>query len=276
MVKYGHYTSPLGLINIGGNQVLWASNIKYLNDEHEFQHALDLIKDIMSNVKIDRGQDGYQVSRQYIAAIEEELSKLDEHTVDSIFTTSFTKELVLLSQWRGYCHDNNGFCIAMDLDKVYKSVSASYHDAHLLECVYDKSRKEEDLRNLLNSKYVDYSSSVNNVEKATVISDLVSDITLMASCYKHPSFSEEQEKRIVVLLKDSELSRVDFRQGTFSLIPYIELNVDRDHIKEVVIGPCSNKKLSKRSLQAFLHKQYSSVPWETGPVVRISETPYRS
>jgi hypothetical protein len=50
-VKYGHYTTQAGLLAMIRDEILWATNIKFLNDEHEFLHAIGLIKDIISTQK---------------------------------------------------------------------------------------------------------------------------------------------------------------------------------------------------------------------------------
>jgi hypothetical protein len=43
-MQAGHYTSAAALIGIFENEKLWATNIKFLNDEQEFLHALDLAR----------------------------------------------------------------------------------------------------------------------------------------------------------------------------------------------------------------------------------------
>jgi hypothetical protein len=48
---YGHYTTATSLIGILEHEVLWATNIKFLNDEHEFQHALDLARKVIIRSK---------------------------------------------------------------------------------------------------------------------------------------------------------------------------------------------------------------------------------
>jgi hypothetical protein len=49
---YGHYTTLAGLLGIVKTESIWATNIKFLNDEQEFLHALGLIKEIIATSKI--------------------------------------------------------------------------------------------------------------------------------------------------------------------------------------------------------------------------------
>ena len=49
---YGDYTTISGLMGIVKNETIWATNIRFLNDEHEFQHALKLVGYIIQDSKI--------------------------------------------------------------------------------------------------------------------------------------------------------------------------------------------------------------------------------
>ena len=79
---YGHYTSQLGLMGIISNEVLWATNIKFLNDEHEFQHALDLIREIIPTSRITPGMKEHKDQEGYIENIVKRLEQLDSYTTE--------------------------------------------------------------------------------------------------------------------------------------------------------------------------------------------------
>src|SRR5262245_10539375 len=42
-----HYTSQKGLLGILDSQALWATNLRYMNDSQEFQHALALAASVL-------------------------------------------------------------------------------------------------------------------------------------------------------------------------------------------------------------------------------------
>lgn len=274
--KFGHYTSQAGMMGIIESEKLWATNIKYLNDEHEFQHALDLIREIIPQSKYSKENPDYDKYLDYIGKLQEKIETLDNSRSDSVFTISFTEETDLLSQWRGYCPSNNGFCIKIDVDKVREEAAQIYNQVHLMKCVYDHKAKEAELKDLLNKYWSKFTEESTKKGKREVIDDLSKEIILLASHFKHPSFSEEKERRIVVILEYAPDNDLRFREGQFSIVPYIELPVSRDFIAEIVIGPCSNKKLSQRSLEAFLEKKYGYPSFIGGPEVKLSSTPYRS
>src|SRR6202035_5832544 len=107
--SYGHYTTAKGLQEIIGHEEFWATNIKFLNDEHEFQHALDLIKEIISQSNV--ATNSRLSFTEYLEEIRSKLDTLDSYSAESVFTLLFSQQTDLLSQWRGYCPDNNGYCI---------------------------------------------------------------------------------------------------------------------------------------------------------------------
>lgn len=274
--EYGHYTNQCGMMGIISSEKLWATNIRYLNDEQEFQHALDLIREIMPTAKFEKDHADYKNYLEYIEAIEKKLKSLDDYKSDSIFTISFTEETDLLSQWRGYCPGNNGFCLKFDLSGIFDAASDIYGDIHLVDCVYDQSQKEAELKNVLNKYWFDFVKGKDKKVKGKAIDSLASEIALLASHFKHPSFSEEKEKRIVVVLEYAPDNDLKFREGQFSIVPYIEIPAPKNLISGIIVGPSSNKKLSKRSLEAFLEKSFGVPLFISGPNVELSTTPYRS
>jgi len=276
IISYGHYTSLSGLMGIVKDEIIWATNIKFLNDEHEFQHALDLIKDIISRSKITSDHRNYSLHKEYVNHITERLDSLDANQSDSIFTFSFSEETDLLSQWRGYCPANNGYCIVFDARKLQESIKEIFNDCHLVKCVYDLEHKEAQLKKLLNDYWTKYIEANDKKKKKLVVDYLTKEIMLLASYFKHPSFAEEKEHRIVILLEYAPDNDLKFREGRFSLIPYIELPAPRRAINEFYIGPTAHKHLANRALQAFLEKCYGVPIVFIDMGIEYSKTPYRS
>lgn len=270
---YGHYTSQSGLMGIVSSETIWATNIKFLNDEQEFQHAIDLIRALIPKSKITPEHRDHAVYSEFIKQLGEELSSLDKYVAESIYTFSFSQETDLLSQWRGYCQENNGFCLLFNIEETFEHVKKKYENAHLMECVYENDAKEKQIKDLLNKYWSQFLAASSKKEKEKKIAQLAVEIMLLASYFKHPSFSEEKEKRIVVVLHFAPHSSLQFRKGRFSLIPYISLPAPRLCIKSVCIGPTANKELAKRALEMFLETVYED-PFG-GPTSVFSKTPYR-
>jgi hypothetical protein len=279
--EFGHYTLQAGMMGIISSEKIWATNIKFLNDEQECKHALDLIKEIVPTSKITSDHKYHAVHSQYISALENDLDLVDDYLTQHVFTFSFSQETDLLSQWRGYCPDNNGFCLVFNIEEVFKQIKSEFDkqkkyefdDLYLIECVYTKEDKEKIIKDVLNEYWSRYLSASDETDKKSIIEQLLMEIRLLASYFKHPSFSEEKEKRIIVILNYAADSDLKFREGRFSLIPYIELPISRGSINKICIGPTLNKELSKRALETFLEKTYGSP--HKYPEVIYSGTPYR-
>lgn len=273
---YGHYTPLPGLMGIIKDETLWATNIKFLNDEHEFKHAIDLIKTIVKNAKITKDHSDYTTYQNFKSNVDLALEHLSNYDTESIFTLSFSAETDLLSQWRGYCPENNGYCIIFDLNELFEDVKSKFEKCHLVQCVYDAKDKETKLKNVLNDYWQKYLKTRTKKEKNDLFTNLADELMLLASFFKHPSFEEEQEHRIVVILPFATDEDLQFREGRFSLIPYIKLSAPRKTIKKICIGPTVHKELAKRALETFLEKSFG-FPVTTFDDLEItfSSTPYR-
>jgi hypothetical protein len=274
--NYGHYTTQKGLISIISNETLWATNIKFLNDEHEFKDALDLIQELILKANITSSHPEHENYERFIKHLKKEIRELDNHVTESVFTLSFSEEVDLLSQWRGYCPENNGYCIVYNIDDVFDEAKKRYSDVNLVKCIYDKEDKKKIIKDTLNKYWNKYRESEKQTSKKTIMHELSWEIMLRASYFKHPSFSEEKEKRIVVIEENGGESELLFREGKYSIIPYLTLKAPKKSITKIFIGPTYNKKLSKKSLEMFLEKNYGIPPsiWK-GLDIMFSETPYR-
>jgi hypothetical protein len=273
--NYGHYTSPKGLLGIVQRETLWATNIKFLNDEEEFQHTLNLIRDIMSEGVITNGYDNFSLHKNYIDDIESNLKSLDSYESNSVYTLSFSEETDLLSQWRGYCPSNNGYCIEFDINYIYNSSKQVHEKINLVACVYDDIDKRNKIIKLLGINWNNYFSSSNKIERDFVIENLVEEIVLTASYFKHSSFSEEKEHRIIVMEGYKVHENIMFREGRSSLIPYVQIPAPRSSINKIRIGPTENKELSERAMKTFLSNQFGEPLLFNGVKIEHSKTPYR-
>ena len=85
------------------------------------------------------------------------------------------------------------------------------------------------------------------------------------SALKHKGFEEEKEWRLVSQYPEEALYGVSFRSGRFGITPYFELPID-----EIIIGPTSNRTVSRAALDILLSKSEMVVGR-----IKISNTPLR-
>lgn len=94
--KLYHYTSFRGLLGIFDSRVLWASDVRYLNDSAEMKHSADLIRDDVTR-RLAEGHSNPKLLNQFLEWVSCRIT--NGHI---LFGASFRSNGNLLSQWRSY------------------------------------------------------------------------------------------------------------------------------------------------------------------------------
>ncbi len=100
-----HYCDQSAFINIIKSKVLWASDLKKMNDPSELLHGPNILSELYdsifpnSKVSLDGDDDSFSNDNLYLAC-------------------SMSKNGDLLSQWRAYSNDGAGFSIGIDQDDL--------------------------------------------------------------------------------------------------------------------------------------------------------------
>lgn len=277
-MKAGHYTSASALISILEKETLWATNIKFLNDEHEFFHALDLASKVTQESKQKFNQKGgfLEAHDLYTKDITEQLESLNRYSAESIFTCSFSEQTDLLSQWRGYCPGNHGYCIEYDIHGILSAANSEFKNIKLFACVYDDKSKTEQIYSVLNRHWHKYVSNSETKSRQDVITSLSRELVMLASHFKHPAFAEEREHRLVVQLDFDSSEKTKFRTGPMSIIPYVEIPAPKKLIKNIRIGPTRDQKLATRGLTALVEAKFDIPIFLTSLSIDESKIPYRA
>lgn len=274
---YGNYTDSNALISILSSGKLWATNIKFLNDEQEFVHALGLVKEILNNsrkkTKVNHGN--LHQYRSFIDQVMNSLDDLDELHSEDIFTCSFSEEKDLLSQWRGYCRGVHGYCIHFDLDMLLAAVSEKFLMSEIHSCVYDDEKKRKKILGDLNLHWKNYAKLKSADDKEKEIFELKYKISTHASHFKHSSFSEEKEHRLVIRESWVVDAPIKFRTGPMSIIPYLEIPAPKEAVKGIGVGPTRDQELANRGVDALRKTMFDVVGLLDCEVVP-SLIPYRS
>lgn len=124
-----HYTDQAGLLGIIGTHELWATKIQYMNDATEFGLAL-----AMARRQLENTMQRLTSTSEKAACVQlrESLSGLEDV---NIFAACFCQDGDLLSQWRGYSGDGQGYAIAFDSRALTKL--ASVGNFTVGKCIYD-------------------------------------------------------------------------------------------------------------------------------------------
>lgn len=239
-----HYTDLNAAQNILTKKQVWATDYRYLNDsnelirarEHFFQKVAPLIED----------NQGARFS-SYL---------LDDLNIENAFycIASFSQSKEILSQWRGYANDGKGVAIGL------RKSMLENENVHSLKCTYNNPSEEVDriidenshkFKELeyLHQKLFDNKFSAENV----IFQDKIQEIKRLFISellrIKHPAFAEEQEIRMVVYKKATEIKTRTSGDNSL-IIPYtpIDLVTGLDHaLHSITLGP----KCDKRNIKAF-------------------------
>jgi Protein of unknown function (DUF2971) len=244
-----HYTMQRGLIGIANSRSIWASSIEFLNDRSEYRHALDFFRVALLGESVQAPQPiaNWLVAAQNMACGPGEQAALG--MFEAPFVTSFSEAGDLLSQWRGYCGPRGGFSLGFEAEAVEKIVASQ--GCKLFRCIYDDATKTKLVQNRVSQLVAaltplaedDQVMASSKAKRDEIFASFQNDVMNMSPRFKHESFSEEREWRIVrpFGLADLMLDHpVSFREGAPGPVPYVEVNLAEKGklpLSEVVLSP---------------------------------------
>jgi hypothetical protein len=236
-----HYTPYGGLKGILESQELWATNVRYLNDEEEIKGFFDRRFPIILQEGIEAGilqmeetEEGRKKLQSYggAAKVRSSASEInsrmrtyvDEH---EIFVTSFCYTMPgadyedgLLSQWRGYGSDG-GYALIFETNDLHKLLQREGNGDYYYTLLgfsdvdyYDYSLTEAEKHPELlqwEQKIRDWVATV--LVTGGYNSDLLEPIWWLATRHKHRGFREEREVRIMAVVPNKTLLQKEIENG---------------------------------------------------------------
>lgn len=260
--KLYHYTDKFGFIGMAENKTLWLTNVRYMNDPGEFIYGLDLVRNYI--------RDNYHESLGRFLNDAE----LRYEEIPSTFSFSLSENKDLLSQWRGYCH-NGG--VSISFDKQCLQTLIKENNLLIQRCLYDKTEIEEFIANkIVGMSPKDYQEKIIdnvfcNKQGERMPYNLVGSVFHNISFIKHEAYREEREWRIVYMDHyERPLSslgeKVEYRNGPYGNIPYLELPLKDNFIAEAIFSP-GNKDSELIEKANFLIRSdnvsLSTIPYRT-------------
>lgn len=249
--KLYHYTSKNGFLGIIENKTLWASGILYMNDEKEAYIPLENLFEILEEDKnVDIKERFEQIKNDF----------LDFYKAFIGFETyviSFSEKKDDLNMWRAYGDNASGICFEFNseslLNALRKNQKQNQIELSLEKCIYDKQEQKNKIQSLLDSAKEDNALDASLFEKLLVFS----------TYFKHESFKDEQEWRIIVKLytapENKKLKRIRLGKNVF--VPYCELRIEQEKLpresegeypwlEKVIVGSNTTDLFNKSVVQA--------------------------
>ena len=256
-----HYTSFKGLLGIVNSGVLWASDVRYMNDSVEMKHTADLIRSDIAR-RMAGGHKNPKLLNQFLDWVSCRIT--NGHM---LFGASFRSNGNLLSQWRSYSSLGKGVSLGFNSNHILQC--AESQSFQVGKCIYEPATQQDLINKIVDAVEILAEEHGENTDKVKrkpsqsyydIFERIESDLLRIAVILKHPSFQEEEEWRIVSpIITDYIASPVLFREGTSMLVPYFEFRLAPSQNEPVVmehifLGPTPNISLSMNSLTLYLSK----------------------
>jgi Protein of unknown function (DUF2971) len=228
-----HYTNAHGLLGILKSKALWATDVHLLNDRWELTYGHDFIQRFLEerNTKL--------------SGIFTDKMPPDKHEA-SLYSTCFCENGDLLSQWRGYSGKADGYSIAFDFDAIKATPNVI-----LFKILY---RADEQLR-MIASYFEELEGVFTGMDLPTeqgtnLLRTALDTFWGLALRFKHPSFEEESEWRILA----GAVSKFEenFRVSGGHVLPYVEIPYNPAGLTEVCQGPGAYRDSSRTALERCL------------------------
>lgn len=265
-MKLYHYTDAGAVKAILESNEIRLTDMRFMNDSEELTHGTKLvIKEIREGRLHHRLHKDYaDIATSYVA---DELTSLLETGFGKhpIYSCSFSKEGNLLSQWRAY----GNYCIEFDSESL---------EATLTECIYEaRVARESMLHSTVEAlRGIGRDMRKYDGELRHMGSESYFNLLRLIASIKHPSFSEEQEIRI---LTDERLSNSldrNYRVRNDMLIPYVNFSIPFTSISAVNVGPMKYQEMAFDSMSEFVKKVCKMKNLDHEINVMKSEIPYRT
>lgn len=224
-----HYTSLDALVSIldtdGQHIKLRATLAKFFNDYQDCSYINDQIDEAFRRSKYNKEK------KKKI------LNKLNRYKES--FICCFSEKKDDLTMWRGYASNGLGVSIGLDFELLSTMVKP-------LQCSYDD--REENIRL--------WQYMIEDELKKELTTKLFSEILVEETLsVKNPAYKEEGEWRICKYVRKYTPHQVLFRSTGKTIIPYIEHEIPKDFIREIIIGPCLNGELIKDGINLMLEQR---------------------
>ncbi|DAA98904.1 TPA: hypothetical protein CPT88_00580 [Candidatus Gastranaerophilales bacterium HUM_8] len=277
-----HYTSPEGILGILTNHTLWLSEITYMNDESEITYTFDLLTDILA-------QNNDEICQTFKDSLEAKIktrtqlpSNLFDYVHrDSIFVACFSTEQDELSLWNYYTKTGSmaGYNIGFKVDELVAKVKSKLKVMHHFiygKTICEKCKQEGYLKEAIKEYNLLYQKMRTKNDKKNVIKSFWGLIHIFSLFFKKEAFKNENEYRFVIteytdiLQKHNRAFQIKNRIQNGLIIPYIELDFDKDSVSVITTSPTIKQDYYKAGVESLLHQnEYHQTK------VEISDIPLR-
>lgn len=274
-----HYTSFLSFMAMldgvkDGNIHFHASDVYYMNDPTEIEYGLNEISKCFADIENALHIDGaeYQLSKlwdkdrqitpdEWRHIFYERSKKHSRHP----HIVSYSRCRESLPMWKMYGDDSKGVSLGFDVRIYLKERPAingirqidmtgvDFKKTYSIDVEYGSVSNKSYSYYFAYALYSQYWQSVKSEKNGDKILDkqfnaLSEMLHKVAPFVKHKAYNYEEESRIISFAKGTN----DVKYKTSSsgqVIPYVELKLPLNDLKEVIVGPCCDYDLTENIIK---------------------------
>lgn len=230
---------------------LRATHIEYLNDLSEYKIALKILLSLLIDYENSLTVEVKKKGFSGLSSIEKLNSILKPWQEMPPFVCSFSENSDSLPMWNTYANKSLGIAIGFERKKLSDELKSK--GIELKKCLYKENKVKDELKKNIDKVYNSF-MLVSDKGIGTFMgksSTAFNPIRKLASITKDNSFLYEKEWRAILKKKDTSPD-IKFYSNNELLKMYISFDVLKSSIKEIVVGPCLDYDLVKKSLFMLL------------------------
>ncbi|MCR4618155.1 MAG: DUF2971 domain-containing protein [Lachnospiraceae bacterium] len=241
-----HYTDFNALNGIVGNAELRLNNILNMNDSSEMRLFVNALRD---NVLVDLKNAG--LDRNFTLAKEFFKKEFAEEFHYSAYAACFSEYRDDAAQWERYAKGGQGVCIAFHKN-ILEQIVEDAASVSLKKVCYQDTVEGHELIAKLTEAMSDLSAFEGDQKD---LHTLMQDAWISSAAFKHPSFTSENEVRLIYTPYSAEEAAVKpkYHIAWDRIKKYYPLDLVElcgrfgihlvDLVEEIIIGPASPQSL---------------------------------
>lgn len=239
-----HYTDFTAFDGIIRCAELRLNNILNMNDAAEMRLFMNgICKAVIEKLRADGDNDKLREARDFFSR------EMEQEFNYSAYAACFSRYRDDAAQWERYGHLGQGVCIAFHEDLMQKMVGGVIS---LQEVYYQEDMREH---HLVDEFYQALSASGQFSQCLPQLQSLMGDAWVESAAFKHPSFANEKEFRLVVspFISNDFAVEPKYHVAQGRIKKYYPLDLNRmcgrlnlhlsDLVGEIIIGPTSSQSL---------------------------------
>ena len=181
---------------------IWASDARFLNDSSELSYATTLIDEVVAEVYSNIGEDTFGGHLRFRRGV---ANAFEHFHSPRPFVACFCEEQDLLSQWRGYGAGTAPVSLGFELRNISEYDTLPLQTL-LRKVTYDEEQQRETVLRAVGAwlasvqGILDDGVQVEKLFPGPAIWALQEALAEHYLCFKHPSFQEEREWRLIKLV----------------------------------------------------------------------------